>query len=93
MPYTPGPWKVEGATLIWAPGASANIAQAGELRAGDTVGFTTPKISSPDFHEVAANAKLIAAAPDLLKALEEIYDASRDPHTERVALAAIEKAT
>ncbi len=72
--HTPGPWKPEG-TLIWAPDAKANIAQVSELRTDDYVSFTTPSGSSPDFHEIVANARLIAAAPALLEALEETKSA------------------
>ncbi len=76
MEHTPPPWKVEGATLIWAPDAVANIAQVSELRKDDTVRFTPPSISSPDFHEIVANAAFIVRAVNnhdaLLSALEEV---------------------
>ncbi|KKL80657.1 hypothetical protein LCGC14_2002520 [marine sediment metagenome] len=74
---TPIPWEVEG-TLIWAPDAKANIAQVSELRTDDYVGFTPPSISSPDFHEIAANAAFIVRAVNnhakLLAALEAVAD-------------------
>jgi hypothetical protein len=73
MEHTKGPWKTEG-TLIWAPDAKAVIAQVSELRATDTVGFTTPSISSPDFHEIVANAKLVAQAPAMEALLTELID-------------------
>ena len=68
---TPGPWATEG-SVIWAPEAAAVIAQASELRTNETVRFTPPSISSPDLKEIWANARLMAAAPDLLAALEEM---------------------
>ena len=39
-----------------------------------------------------ANARLIASAPELLQALELIYDESRNPNIERLAGAAIKAA-
>ena len=60
--YTPGPWKLS-AGIVHAGGhaiASLPIGSAGTLN-----GLTNTD-------EVAANARLIAAAPDLLAALEHV---------------------
>ncbi|MDM0041858.1 hypothetical protein QTI05_22650 [Variovorax sp. J22R193] len=66
--HTKGPWEVHGATMVWAPAASANIAAVSTLRDSQCVEYKRPSINSPDFAEIAANARLIAAAPELLKA-------------------------
>lgn len=73
--HTPGPWRVEaGTTLIWGncnpddhstrgmgyPIAEARINPSGNWSTG------------PYADEGEANARLIAAAPDLLEALESI---------------------
>ena len=75
MSFTPGPWRV--------------VAEPGDY-------FTTLTVMSPDFYiasiheglpgedEGEANARLIAAAPDLYAALEDIasrgYQGMFDPH-------------
>jgi hypothetical protein len=79
MEHTPGPWRI-GQT-VQNDGSIAIMAEARIACADD---FETP--------EGQANARLIAQAPALLAALEEIYDASRDPYTERIAQAAIKAA-
>ena len=80
--HTPGPWK---AFSTWVDGADGStVAETGLP--------TTPT------RLAAANAELIAAAPDLLAALRGMLDvqSSRDPfkerEAERAALAAIAKA-
>lgn len=68
--YTPGPWKAysDGAS-VWTAQAGAQIAScrwhvadSGEL-AGECV---------QDIHAARANALLIAAAPELLEALQDV---------------------
>ena len=76
--HTPGPWEVHGATIVWSPIAKATIAAASELRAESYVAFQMPSISSADFDEACANARLIAAAPELLMALQMLYDETAD---------------
>jgi hypothetical protein len=58
--YTPGPWKVleNSNSSIWAVRADQPLAEAFPLE-GNGQG------------DVAANARLMAAAPDLLEALRE----------------------
>ena len=68
---TPGPWEVNGALSVWSPGAHSNIATASEPRGKHTsIGYEECGIGSPNLYEAVANARLIAAAPDLLAALE-----------------------
>ena len=43
--------------------------------------------------EADANARLIAAAPDLLEACEKVFEESHNPKVERILEAAIAKAT
>lgn len=47
---------------------------------------------SEDNREGLANARLIAAAPDMLKALKAIYEASEDGEIDDIAISAIYKA-
>ena len=84
--HTPGPWTVEHSVEVYGP-RSRPIADCGEGE-GTTA-------------EMRANARLIAAAPDLLKALKQISDRidrasgspsfTSDEHDKLVAL--IAKAT
>lgn len=69
---TPGPWTQHGATKIvsWGHGAVAIVAMA-------RIGGTTNMIREADptddaWDEAMANARVIAAAPDLLDALKDI---------------------
>jgi hypothetical protein len=70
---TPGPWQITGATGIFKAGEHwADIATVNRLRPshGNSWGNSEPaKYSDPQFSEECANARLIAAAPDLRDAL------------------------
>ena len=73
MSHTPGPWEREG-SLIWArcegEFAAKVIAGASALHPSrGIVEYETPRISD-SLEEIYANARLIAAAPDLLAACE-----------------------
>lgn len=60
--YTPGPWEVEG------PNST-------QLRVRAHLRFNVAKIRRLDsLSETEANARLIAAAPELLSILKEIVD-------------------
>lgn len=64
--HTPGPWKIEGDPLShrWFWLSTANLpAPLFEMKA---------VVGHPD--EISANARLIAAAPELLEALNEAFD-------------------
>lgn len=87
--HTPGPWVVNPIQLnqIATPDARLEIARATVLR---------------DQHETIANARLIAAAPELLEALKAIVKSLADQDDEGLiehaqqmidARAAIAKAT
>ena len=60
--YTPGPWEIRKSGFIMAPDGAGQ---------GDDVYIAEILIGpdSPEVDEAKANARLIAAAPDLLEAL------------------------
>ena len=62
MTHTPGPWIYSGKGYICG----------GECCVADTETYSATKKLSPP--QRAANARLIAAAPDLLKALTDLMD-------------------
>ena len=76
--HTPGPWTIEAdgagwyieSNLISTFVASVENAKWNDYEEGDVV---------PTEEEQEANARLIAAAPDLLEALSEMYHAFLDP--------------
>ncbi len=74
--HTPGPWRPHhtGATRVIAnvPG------HEGETH---TICNTWSSPLSPPRTEAAANARLIAAAPDLLAVVEALMQAERDGYT------------
>lgn len=72
--HTPGPWLVEGATLIWSFAGHATVAAVGSPRRDQFVGYSPLTLGDADFNEARANARLIAAAPDLLAALIAVKD-------------------
>ena len=83
MSHTPGPWMSQG-IVVFAPHEDHIIAEATYV--GGKIGF----------NQAVANARLIAAAPDLL-AIESAYDGSMTPlqaisRTMPVVRAAIGKA-
>lgn len=90
---TPAPWKVEKTH----EGDYLAIFGSG-LRIADMAGCVNPKYAfMPD--EVKANARLIAAAPELLEALKwaldvmEIHEVGIGCGTQKAARTAIAKAT
>lgn len=73
MTHTPGPWLIAGATHIYASGKNgANVCSISEPRATTEVRYTPLALGSNDREEAYANARLIAAAPDMLKALRKL---------------------
>jgi hypothetical protein len=68
MSHTPGPWKIGTPP----PNGEQTIGNSqGLMVAVATTGFNVPTL---------ANAQLIAAAPELLEALEELYHLIDDAH-------------
>lgn len=86
--HTPGPWHLSSDP--YDDGTPYFQIVAGDGFFGDVVeprGFKLNEIMTE------ADARLIAAAPDLLHALEMVRDANRDdPHIPQIALATIEAA-
>jgi hypothetical protein len=82
--HTPGPWK-NIALSVYGPDIidkrSKPIAKVG----GKTFCLGEAEV----FH---ANARLIAAAPDLLEACKEALEKSHDPVVEKILMRAITKA-
>ena len=93
--HTPGPWYVGSGTY-----EGRNIYSTASVTDGE--GFTyQPVVATAEDDEVAcwdANARLIAAAPDLLEALKDMVDLVEllcpfDGPQQRKARAAIARAT
>ncbi len=82
--YTPGPWRANGSSVVASPDTFRFLFDCKPLRM--TLGV----------EECQANARLIAAAPDLLEALEHVRDtpefAYLYPGTKDEILRAITKA-
>ena len=76
--YTPGPWTHEGRFVVAYGENGANICAISEPRASSTVGYTELTRNSKDGQEAYANARLIAAAPDLLAAARDAIVALED---------------
>ena len=85
--HTPGPWTVDPKTLaVYAPDKHGHAAAVRVAECGRTLLPTA---------EIAANAALVAAAPDLLAALQLVYaNAGESPEWIRSRIApAIARAT
>ena len=71
---TPGPWK-QNAYYVYASGETgANICVMSAPRATTHVGYTRIEVGDKDADEAYANARLISAAPDMLAALEKLWE-------------------
>ncbi|MFN7834823.1 MAG: hypothetical protein ACK5NY_03395 [Burkholderiaceae bacterium] len=84
--HTPGPWEIDEPHQVWAESIGEYVAITAQIEDHETV----PQ------DQAEANAKLIAAAPDLLEALKLIVLADRwcptGSKAEVLARAAIAKA-
>jgi len=91
--HTPGPWAADKLQ----DRSAFNIFMPGYCSAGASVHHCSNATGSMSSFEVDANARLIAAAPELLAALAEASVALRTGHNAHVALdraiATIAKAT
>lgn len=70
MQHTPGPWRVAGLNV----GSESNLVVASCYRDSDESVVMRPKTNE----ECLANARLIAAAPDLLKACKQAAQCLKD---------------
>lgn len=89
--HQPGPWSIKGYTLFSGETVVGSVVDAN----GETVRLTGVALSGGPVCE--ANARLIAAAPELLAALKECADLivginGRDSWHYQQAMAAIAKA-
>jgi len=76
MKRTPGPWTYQGPS----PGKS-NMDDGGDyaiVAAGYIIGEAVSKVARETFAPAEANARLMAAAPDLLAAIKLIVDAKHN---------------
>jgi hypothetical protein len=79
--HTPGPWNQ-------APYSPTDVVANGDTM----VAMAREGLNGIERDKAIANARLIAAAPDLLDALERIAELSYDSEATRVAREAIAKA-
>ena len=98
MKHTPGPWLLWGASDVFSKAGKAMVASACSPRGSNFVEYRKLEIDDADFDEACANARLIAAAPELLEALVALRAAEWGDASEIVALrnkadAAIAKVT
>jgi hypothetical protein len=72
--HTPGPWERVGASYIWKTGDNgAAVAIVAEPECSDSSSFYQVRMASKRWDEAMANARLIAAAPELLEACKALY--------------------
>lgn len=86
MTHTPGPWRVKGIRSVVAD--KTHICANGE-----TMSLPNAVVCTVDNHDREANARLIAAAPALLEALEAVVKLSPGQTVENIAREAIAQAT
>ena len=73
--HTPGPWVAQVRNTIIPDCITADITPNGDEYRGDVARLQSCEhIDGITQDEMRANAHLIAAAPDLLEALEEVLD-------------------
>lgn len=73
--HTPGPWTPEGSFVVAYGEHGANICAVSEPRSSAVVEYTRPSLRSDYGEEIYANARLIAAAPELLEAGNRVMNA------------------
>ena len=85
MSYTPGPWLISKGWLVYALNEDGTNRMS-TMPCGGYVRQTSYRHERTTPEEVAANAKLIAAAPDLVEALKMMLltHPSRNPWAQRV---------
>jgi hypothetical protein len=78
--HTPGPWELEAGRTLRTRSGTFYLTYGTEPKTGKW-SFDSPT-------ELDANARLIAAAPDMLEALEDVLLMLQDMPTERYATGA-----
>lgn len=71
--HTPGPWIVIDGNFVYAEDKTKPVKGVNGARFANRFSARIEGIRTPN-EEIAANARLIAAAPDLLAALEGILE-------------------
>jgi len=72
--HTPGPWDVGSNLVIW--GEFSNLGMFTVAKVVKRVKVSCKRGDFADIKEATANARLIAAAPELLEALEEAMESA-----------------
>jgi len=73
--HTPGPWRVSDTTHMHPVAPTLFITRKPTDGVSEThIAKIHPLNGGDSIAEVAANARLIAAAPDMLKALEDLFE-------------------
>ena len=70
--HTPGPWRHYAGMVVRFGENGANICELSEPRAVAVVEHKRCRLGSPNRDEAQANARLIAAAPELLEACNAV---------------------
>ena len=82
MKHTPGPWELWGSTLVLSSMGMGVICEISELHPESGMAeHDRLSIGSPNWDEGVANARLIAAAPQMYEALEirALYERREPP--------------
>lgn len=86
----------KGLDMVWRLDGCISMQNLDIVRGGNRIAMIDCDNEALSDGDIVANARLIAAAPDLLAALEGALDALRDsgeyPETARLARAAVNKA-
>lgn len=69
--HTPGPWKAIISSVVTEQGETKPFCSISQSETGEDIAYMTLRP-----HEVEANARLIAAAPDMINALKWLLDVS-----------------
>ena len=85
--HTPGPWQVRGPSKV--PGRKDMTGDFAIVSNGKIIAEAFFQIAKEYYAPAEANARLIAAAPDLLKILKRLLASCEynDPETEAMRLA------
>lgn len=81
--FTPGPWEAHSDLVIAIGTRASTVCAASDLSALQYAAYSRLNIWSTRFHEAIANARLIAAAPDLYAACEACLEFMTQAHLPR----------